>query len=133
MDEPVWLPIEDIERLHIASIIHTGGSHGLRDFKLLESAIARPKNHYVYGETNIFMLAASYAEGISRNHPFIDGNKRTAFSAAGMFLQINGYELKQSEGDDHAVMMENLAQGKITLEEAGQYLQKYSPPFKEIK
>ena len=63
------------------------GSHGIRDVALLESALARPQNQYVYGETDSFQLAASYAEAIACNHAFVDGNKRIAFSVAGDFLE----------------------------------------------
>ena len=75
-----------------------GGAHGLRDAALLESALARPKNQHGYGEKDTFQLAASYAEGISRNHAFVDGNKRTAFYVAADFLEQHGYQLQTGEG-----------------------------------
>ena len=126
MTEPKWITRELVEYIHEAVIEIGGGSHGLRDAALLESALARPQNQYAYGETDTFQLAASYAEGISRNHAFVDGNKRTAFYVANDFLEQNGYELQAANGVEHAEMMEQLGQGKITRNEAAAHLQKYS-------
>ena len=89
-------------------------------------ALARPQNQYAYGETDMFQLAASYAEGISRNHAFVDGNKRTAFYAASDFLEQNGHELRAAKGHEHAEMMEQLGQGKINREEAAAHLREHS-------
>ena len=72
MSEPRWLSRADVEALHTMAIERDGGSHGLRDANLLESALARPQNLYAYGEQDRFQLAASYAEGIARNHAFVD-------------------------------------------------------------
>jgi len=107
-----------------------GGSHGLRDASLLESALARPQNQHAYGETDTFQLAASYAEGISRNHAFVDGNKRTAFYVASDFLEQNGYELQVTKGHEHADMMVLLGQGKISRKEAAAHLREYSNVLK---
>ncbi len=74
-----------------------GGDVGVRNLGLLDSALAAPRHHYTYGERDIFVLAAAYAYGITRNHPFIDGNKRTAFLAAYTFLGINGWGLNAPE------------------------------------
>jgi death-on-curing protein len=76
---PNWVTRELVEFIHEAVIELGGGSHGLRDAALLESALARPQNQHSYGEEDIFHLAASYADAISRNHAFVDENKRTAF------------------------------------------------------
>lgn len=123
--EPVWLTREIVEILHLKSLKTGGGSGGIRDMGLLESALARPLNQFAYGETDIFMLAATYAEALSQNHPFIDGNKRVAFSAADLFLLRNGYDLTPSPGDEHADMIEALAQSKISKDEAAQHLKDY--------
>ncbi len=123
MSEPKWLVRKEIEMIHSHVIDAAGGSHGLRDANLLESAIARPLNHYAYGEDDIFQLAASYAEGIARNHAFVDGNKRTAWTAADVFLRKNGYAIEAREDDQHVTMMEAFGQGQISREEAGIYLQ----------
>jgi len=128
MNDPNWLTLRVVEYIHDTSIQKTGGSHDIRDAGLLESALARPKNLHAYGESDIFQLAASYAESIARNHPFVDGNKRTGFASAGMFLRYNGYDLRPGTGNNHADMIENLAQGKITKEEAGQYFKDHADP-----
>jgi death-on-curing protein len=87
MTEPKWITRQQVEFIHEAVIEMGGGANGLRDTALLESALSRPKNQHAYGETDTFELAASYAEAISRNHAFVDGNKRTAFYAAADFLE----------------------------------------------
>jgi death-on-curing protein len=122
MSEPKWLSRTDVEALHTMAIDRDGGSHGLRDANLLESALARPQNLHAYGEDDRFQLAASYAEGIARNHAFVDGNKRTAFAAALMFLHDNGYDLLPRQDDGYVDMMVNLGQGKISREDAAAYL-----------
>jgi death-on-curing protein len=76
-----------------------GGSPGLRDRGLLESALAAPRNLRLYGDPDIFDLAAQYAHAMTRNHPFVDGNKRVAFAAAGVFLELNGHRLTAPETD----------------------------------
>lgn len=126
MSEPVWLSRGLVNALHQQSIDMAGGSQGLRDSGLLDSALARPRNLYAYGETDIFQLAASYAEGVSQNHPFVDGNKRVAFSAADIFLLKNGYDLQPSKGDEHADMIEAIAQSQIDRDKLAQHLKKYS-------
>jgi death-on-curing protein len=126
LTEPKWITRDLVEYIHEAVIEIGGGSHGLRDAALLESALVRPQNQYAYGETDTFELAASYAEGISRNHAFVDGNKRTAFYVANDFLEQNGYELQPAKGFEHAEMMEQLGQGNITRDVAAAYLREYS-------
>lgn len=79
MTDPKWVTRQQVEFIHEAVIEMGGGSHGLRDAALIESALARPQNQRAYGETDTFQLVASYAEAISRNHAIVDGNKRTAF------------------------------------------------------
>jgi death-on-curing protein len=126
MTSPRWITRQQVQFIHEAVIAMGGGAHGLRDAALLESALARPKNQHAYGEKDTFQLAASYAEGISRNHAFVDGNKRTAFYVAADFLEQNGYQLQTAEGVEHAEMMEVLGQGKITREQAANHLLKLS-------
>ena len=129
MSEPRWLEREDVEAIHEQMIDIGGGAHGLRDPALLESALARPKNLHAYGEDDTFQLAASYAEGIARNHAFVDGNKRTAFATADLFLAENGHHLDQAKGHEHAEMMEKLGQGQITREDAAEHLREHSRPL----
>jgi death-on-curing protein len=97
MSAPKWLLRSVVDAVHDAQIAEHGGADGLRDEGALDSALARPVNLYAYGETDTFRLAAAYAFGIVRNHPFVDGNKRTAFLAAYVFLRINGQELEADE------------------------------------
>lgn len=108
MTEPQWLTVEAVLAFHEQLIAEHGGSPLLRDRGLLESALARPRNHLAYGEKDPFLLAAAYANGITRNHPFVDGNKRTAFIAAYTFLGINGISLVAPEADA-ATMVDGLS------------------------
>ncbi|MDJ0922696.1 MAG: type II toxin-antitoxin system death-on-curing family toxin [Henriciella sp.] len=96
---PIWLRKEAIVILHEESLAEHGGLSGFRDVNLLDSALARPENLFHYGTPDLFDLAAEYAFGIVRNHPFIDGNKRAGFLAAATFLLINGQMLVASEAD----------------------------------
>lgn len=97
MSEPVWVRREVVKRLHAEQLAEHGGLGGLRDSGLLESALARARNAWSYGEKDLCLLAALYAGGIMQNHPFTDGNKRTGFLAAYVFLFVNGLELIASE------------------------------------
>jgi death-on-curing protein len=97
MKEPVWISKQEIIAFHSKQIQEHGGLPGVRDDGLLESAIARPQQVFAYSDVNIFELAASYAHGIIKNHPFLDGNKRTAIITAGIFLIVNGWMLEVSE------------------------------------
>ena len=126
MTDPKWVTRQQAEFIHEAVIEMAGGAQGLRDAALLESALARPQNQYAYGETDTFQLAASYAEAISRNHAFVDGNKRTAFYVAVDFLEQNGFQLQPAKSVEHAEMMEQLGQGKITRDQAAAHLREHS-------
>lgn len=97
MSEPFWLQRAVIDAMHDMLLAEHGGPSGLRDEGLLESALARPKNLHSYGEADLHALAASYAFGIVKNHPFADGNKRTAFLSAYVFLRRNGIQLSADE------------------------------------
>lgn len=126
MIEPNWISKEDICQIHSMVLNKDGGSEGIRDENLLEIALNKPKQHFAYGNQNIFLLAATYALGISRNHPFVDGNKRTAFLTTDLFLLDNGYQLQQYNDLRYVEIMIDLAQGKISQENMAQYLQRYS-------
>ncbi|CAI3959919.1 Prophage maintenance system killer protein (Doc) [Commensalibacter communis] len=126
MIEPNWISKEDIYEIHSMVLNKDGGSEGIRDENLLEIALNKPKQHFAYGNQNIFLLAATYALGISRNHPFVDGNKRTAFLTTDLFLLDNGYQLQQYDDLRYVEIMIDLAQGKISQENMAQYLQRYS-------
>lgn len=115
--EPVWLEKPALLALHAASLALFGGASGIRDEGMLDSALARPLNLHAHDEvTDLARLAAAYAFGIAKNHPFIDGNKRAAFAAAGVFLKANGFNLTASPGMATAAMLD-LAAGD--LPEAG--------------
>lgn len=113
MKEPVWVLREVVLALHEQSLAEHGGSAGLRDAGLLDSALGKPLNQFAYGSPNIFDLAASYASGLAKNHPFIDGNKRVAFVVAITFLELNGHEFTATEADA-ALRTLALAAGEMT-------------------
>jgi death on curing protein len=91
-NEPQWLPTEVVIEHNRLELVGTGESHFVRDFRLLESALARPRNFFGYGEEDIVVLAVSLMAGIARAHAFEQGNKRTAFAAMRLFLRANGYD-----------------------------------------
>ena len=99
MKEPIWLQKDFLLVIHDELLSLYGGSAGVRDEGLLESALGKPLNLFHYERADIFALAAAYAAGIIHNHPFIDGNKRTGFMAAYTFLGRNGHQLMASEAD----------------------------------
>jgi len=112
MTEPRWLPVEMVRNIHSEQLALFGGPEGLRDVGLLESALSRPINRFAYGETDLAALAAAYAFGLARNHPFIDGNKRVAFLAMMTFLRLNGVWFAPSEAMVAAAIL-SLAAGEI--------------------
>ena len=111
-----WLLNGVVLALHDEQLAEHGGSPGVRDAGLLSSALARPQNQVAYGDPSVFDLAAAYAFGIIRNHPFVDGNTRTGFLAAYVFLDLNGWELMAHEDEAVAAVLA-LAAGEI--QEAG--------------
>ena len=117
MIEPLWIEERDALALHDRLLALHGGAVGLRDSGLLQSALARPRQLHAYANTpDAIDLAAAYTVGLVRNHPFIDGNKRTAFVAGILFLELNGYTFTASEADAAQAVLA-LAAG--TLDEAG--------------
>lgn len=121
MREPVWISSAVVLALQERLLADHGGSAGIRDAALLESALARPRHLYAYGEPDLPALAASCAAGIIQNHPFVDGNKRTGFMTAYVFLARNGLELSASEADATQAVLA-LAAGNLTEEEFAQWL-----------
>lgn len=113
MKEPYWLTREECLALHEMMVAQYGGTLGLRDEGLLESALGKPKNLFVYGEPTLVDLAASYTTGIVKNHPFLDGNKRTGFMMGAGFLERNGCEFFADEADA-AIRTLALAAGEMT-------------------
>jgi death-on-curing protein len=120
-----WLEAADIAAIHHEVIAEFGGPPGLRDQGLLESAAARPKHLAAYGPASAFELAAAYAFGLARNHPFVDGNKRIALIAAFTFLLLNGWEV-QAEETAAVLVFVDLAAGKLDEKELALWLERNS-------
>ncbi len=112
MKEPVWLTAELVIAIHEEQLREFGGPPGLRDREMLQSALGRPQNKFSYGEKDLAALAAAYAFGIARNHPFVDGNKRASLLSIITFLGLNGIEFLADEAEA-AVIIQDLAAGKI--------------------
>jgi len=132
MSEPIWMEMVDAVIFHDMELAAHGGSTGLRDAGMLESAIMRPRNLWAYADAppSLTRLAAAYAFGISSNHPFVDGNKRTAFVvAAGVFLPLNGYKLTASDVESVRTML-SVADGTMSEPELAIWLRTYTRPLK---
>jgi death-on-curing protein len=114
--EPVWLDSRIAYAVHDRQLAEHGGGVGLRDASALESPLARPINRWNYGEDERIVLAAAYAFGIARNHPFVDGNKRTAWIMARLFLLANGVEIAFDKVDATNTVIA-LAAGELSEEE----------------
>lgn len=115
MKEPVWIDMEDCLSFHEEMLARHGGIAGIRDQALLYSALHRPIQLHSYGKPTLFDLAAAYATGIIKNHPFLDGNKRAGFIAAALFLEINGLRFCASEEE---VVLNTLALAAGEMDEA---------------
>lgn len=113
--------------IHDDQIAVHGGAYGLRDEGLLSSALARPRDRWGYERANLFSLAAAYGYGIAKNHPFVDGNKRTAFQVAYAFLRVTGYALVAPE-PEVVLTMQSLAAGELSEEQFAGWLQAKSVP-----
>jgi death-on-curing protein len=109
--------------------MHHGGAEGTRDQGLLESALARPENLYAYAEStpSLARLAASYAKGIVANHPFVDGNKRTAFIVSVTFLYLNGLKLTATK-EDRVLTFWQLADGSVSEEQLARWFERFTAP-----
>jgi death-on-curing protein len=119
--EPQWIQRELLEAIHDNQLREHGGLRGIRDEALLESALSRPRTKWVYGERDLSVLAAAYAFGVARKNAFIDGNKRSAFLAAALFLSLNGLELDAPEPEVVDVMT-RLAAGKLSESAVAEWL-----------
>jgi death-on-curing protein len=113
MSDIKWLPKEAVLAMHARQLAEHGGGTGIRDMGLLDSALQRPLNKHAYESPDTADLAAAYAYGIARNHPFIDGNKRTALVASRTFLLINGYQITAAK-EDRARTFIALADGSLS-------------------
>jgi death on curing protein len=123
-NEPTWLNAEIALAIHDRQLAEHGGMQGVRDNNLLDSALAKPINRWNYGDHDCANLAASYAYGVARNHPFIDGNKRTAWVLARLFLAINECELRFDKEDATRTMIA-LAAGELTEEEMADWFRQH--------
>jgi death-on-curing protein len=114
--EPLWIEVRVVLAIHDRLLALHGGLSGLRDQGLLQSALARPRQHHAYARSpDVIEMAALYTAGILRNHPFVDGNKRTGFVIGVLFLELHGFNFKASEADATQAVM-GLAAG--TFDEA---------------
>lgn len=127
MNEPVWIELADCLAFHAEMLERFGGLDGVRDEGLLESALGRPKNIFAYGEASLFVMAAAYAAGIVKNHPFLDGNKRSGFVAAALFLEVNGLKFRASE-EEVVERTLALAAGEIEAAEYAVWLEQSCAP-----
>jgi len=129
MKEPVWIDAIEAVIMHDRELAMHGGSTGVRDSGLLESALARPRNHWAYAETapSLPVLAAALAFGISSNHPFVDGNKRTALVASFVFLDVNGLEVTATQEDAYGTIL-GLAAGEISEEQLAAWFERNTRP-----
>lgn len=125
MAEPIWITLVMAQVIHDDQIASHGGAYGLRDEGLLSSALARARNQYGYKKVDLYQLAAAYGYGIVRNHPFVDGNKRTAFQIMYAFLKVNGCELNVPE-PEVVLMMQALAAGDANEKPLVQWMKQYS-------
>jgi death-on-curing protein len=134
--EPRWISKKALLLLHEESLAEFGGARGLRDEGLLDSALARPPNTHAYNaESTVADLAASYGFGLAKNHPFVDGNKRAALLSIGLFLAINGYQLKPDQVDAIQTMLA-VANGELDEQGLSAWITKNSismcrPPKKK--
>jgi len=124
MTEPLWIPIEAVLAIQGELLARFGGLGGIRDEGLLISALNRPLELLRYGEPNLFDLAAAYAEGVVKNHPFVDGNKRAGFMAAYTFLGVNSQRLEAPE-EEAVLQTLALAAGSIGADEFSAWLQEF--------
>ena len=126
---PIWVEEAVVIAIHLRQLAEHGGSDGIRDRGLLESALYRPKNQHAYGNPSIFNLAAAYGYGIAKNHPFIDGNKRTSYVVMRTFLKLNGYDIQASLAEKYEVWI-RLADSQIDETDLAKWIESKSVEVK---
>jgi len=123
--DPSWLLPKTVELLHEEQIAEHGGDSGIRSRALLESSLAAPAQMHHYGDSDLFDLAACYGYRIARNHPFVDGNKRTAWICSRLFLRLHGCDIAASDHDKVETMLQ-VASGTITEAEFASWLRQHA-------
>lgn len=121
MNGPRWLSLDEVTTAHDKQLRRFGGPAGLRDAGALESALGRPRNRFAYGDSDLASLAASYAFGLARNHPFVDGNKRVAFLGMMMFLRLNGVRFAPDPAAAAAIIL-SLAAGEVSEQSLARWI-----------
>lgn len=116
-----WIELEAVLVIHDLQIQEHGGAIEIRDLGLIESAVNKPKNLLAYGSPDILDLAAAYAFGLTKNHGFVDGNKRTAYVVTRLFLRLHGWDFVASP-EERVIVFENLGKGHYTLKEFTDWL-----------
>ena len=127
MSDWKWLNRKVLLLLHDESLAEHGGASGLRDEELLNSALARPLNPALYEQPDVASLAASYGVGLAKNHAFVDGNKRAAFLAIGLFLMVNGFRLKATQAEATLTILD-VAAGEIDEATLAQWIRTHIQP-----
>ena len=122
---PQWIDLSVVLAIHEQQIAEHGGSLGIRDLGMIESALWRPQNLLLYNDPDIFDLAAAYGYGLAQNHGFIDGNKRTAYVVTRLFLVLNGYDISASE-IEKVITFENVGKGEIDQAALASWLRSHS-------
>ncbi len=125
--EPTWLDVSLLTAIHDRQLAEHGGPPGTRDPGALESALGPPVNRWAYGEDDLCVLAAAYAFGIARNHPYVDGNKRTAWIAARLFLDLNGLAVERDPKEAIAMVLA-LAVGELSEDELADWFRQRVRP-----
>jgi death-on-curing protein len=126
LQEPSWIIKKTVLAIHNLQLSEHGGSAGIRDEGLLDSALGKPHHVFAYDDSaDIFRLAASYAFGIAKNHPFVDGNKRTALAVSITFLDINGWDVTASREDEYFTFL-GLAEGTVSEEQLAAWFRSHT-------
>jgi death-on-curing protein len=126
---PLWVPRVLVDAIHYAQLDEHGGSHGVRDVDALEAALARPKQKQIYAsDVDLAHLAAAYAFGLAKSHPYTEGNKRVAFLVAAVFLELNGFDVDRSD-EEVVDSMKALAAGKLGEEALAGWLRAAMAPL----
>jgi death-on-curing protein len=129
MTEPFWIDLEEALAAHDLQLTEHGGSTGVRDRGLLESALARPRNVFAYSpETTLIQLAAAYAVGIVKNHPFVDGNKRTGLVVGVGFLELNGVEIIAPQPETYLTFVA-LAASELSEDDLVKWFEAHAAPL----